>query len=125
VLWRDCAIHTMFGIGTGHGEKPFRESRMDNQQGKPGSLPDKPSFFGWPESFFLWARLGSRFWGGVLFGIGLGFFVASWLMELEMMKTVWTGFIAIVLIGLGLGMAVRTARREWLAEKVRPQGRDS
>ncbi len=98
---------------------------MDNQQGKPGSLPDKPSFFGRPESFHMWARMGFRFWGGVLFGIGLGLFVASWLMELEVMKTVWTGFSPIVLIGLGLGMAVRAARREWLAEKGRPQGRDS
>ena len=98
---------------------------MDNQQGKPGSSPDKPSFFGLPESFHLWARVGSRFWGGVLSGIGLGLFVASWLMELEVMKTVWTGFIAIVLIGLGLGIAWQAARREWLAEKGRPQGRDS
>jgi hypothetical protein len=95
------------------------ESRMDHLHEKPAARPDKPSFFGRPESFHWWARTGPKFWGGLLAGVGLGLFVASWLTELGVMKTVWTGFIAIVLIGIGQGVALRVARREWLAEKGR------
>jgi hypothetical protein len=39
---------------------------MDSQQEKPTPPPDRPSFFGLPASFHLWARVGATFWGGVL-----------------------------------------------------------
>jgi hypothetical protein len=92
---------------------------MDTQQEKLGlpPNPDRPSFFGLPTSFFLWARVGPRFWGGLLAGLGLGLFVASWLEELGFWKTPWVGFIAIVLVGFGLGSAVTSARRSLEREK--------
>jgi hypothetical protein len=84
---------------------------MDSKQ-EPQSLPaDRPSFFGMPPNFFLWARVGARFWGGLLAGIGIGLFVAKSLEELGVLKLVWVGFIAIVLVGDGLGIAIRAVRR--------------
>jgi hypothetical protein len=92
---------------------------MDHPHETTASLPDKPSFFGRPESFHWWGRLGPKYLGGLLAGIGLGLFVASWLMDLGVMNTAWTGFAAIVLIGGGQGFALQAARREWRAERGR------
>jgi hypothetical protein len=65
--------------------------------------------------------MGQRFWGGVLFGIGLGLFVAKFLQELELWKYALVGFIAIALIGGGLGIAVQAARRTLQREKNQPK----
>ena len=94
---------------------------MDSQQEKPTAPPDRPSFFGLPTSFHLWARVGAPFWGGVLAGLGIGLFVAKFLEELEVFRTVWVGFIAIALVGIGLGIAVQTVRRSSQPDKGKPQ----
>jgi hypothetical protein len=97
------------------------ESIMDSQQEESSRLVDRPTFFGLPPNFFLWARLGPTFWGGVLFGVGLGLFIAAWLAELGLQKSVWLGFLAIVMVGGGLGIAVRAARRSLQQEKDQPK----
>jgi len=94
---------------------------MDSQQENLNPPPERPSFFGLPASFFLWARLGGTFWGGVLAGLGLGLFVAKFLEDLEVFRTVWVGFIAIALVGIGLGIAVQTVRRSSQPDKGKPQ----
>jgi hypothetical protein len=94
---------------------------MDNQLDKAALPPVRPSFFGPPANWHLWSRMGQRFWGGVLFGIGLGLFVAKFLQELELWKYALVGFIAIALIGGGLGIAVQAARRTLQREKNQPK----
>jgi hypothetical protein len=94
---------------------------MDSQQENLSPPPDQPSFFGLPASFHLWARVGAPFWGGLLFGVGLGLFVAKSLEELEVFRTVWVGFIAIVLVGIGLGIAFRAVRRSSQPDKGKPR----
>ena len=94
---------------------------MDSQPEKPNLPPERPSFFGLPASWHLWTRVGQTFWGGLLGGLGLGLFVAKFLEELEVFKTVWVGFLAIVLVGGGMGIAMRAARRNLQREKDQPK----
>ena len=94
---------------------------MDSQQEKPSLPPDRPSFFGRPASFHLWSRVGQTFWGGLLGGLGLGLFVAKFLQELEIRQTAWVGFIAIALVGGGLGIALSAVRRNLHQEKDQPK----
>ena len=94
---------------------------MDNQQDKSAPPPDRPSFFGIPPSFLLWARMGATFWGGLLAGLGIGLFVAKFLLDLEVFRTVWVGFIAIALVGIGMGIAVQAVRRSSRPYKDKPQ----
>jgi high-affinity Fe2+/Pb2+ permease len=94
---------------------------MDSQQENLSPPADRPSFFSLPPNFFLWARLGPTFWGGVLFGVGLGLFIAAWLAELGLQKSVWLGFLAIIMVGGGLGVAIRAARRNLQWEKDQPK----
>ena len=84
---------------------------MDSEQEKLTPLPDRPSFLGLPAGFYLWARVGATFWGGVLAGLGFGLFLAKILEDLEVFRTVWVGLIAIVLVGLGPGIALQAVRR--------------
>ena len=92
---------------------------MDSQQEKPGLPPGphRPSFFGLPTSFRLWARVGPRFWGGVVAGLGLGLFAAAFLEELGFWRTAWVGFIAIVLVAIGPAIALASVRRSLEREK--------
>ena len=64
--------------------------------------------------------MGQTFWGGMLFGLGLGLFVAKFLQELELWKFALVGFIAIVLVGGGLGVAMQAVRGSLQAEKDQP-----
>ena len=84
---------------------------MNSQQVEPSHPSDRPSFLGLPDSVRVWSQMGPSFWGGVLFGIGLGLFAAKFLQELEIWRFALVGFIAIVLVGSGLGIAMRAARR--------------
>jgi predicted lipid-binding transport protein (Tim44 family) len=92
---------------------------MESQPEKPRLPPDpdRPSFFGLPTSCRLLARLGARFWGGLLAGLGLGLFAASFLEELGFWRTAWVGFIAVVLAGIGQGIAIASVRRSLETEK--------
>ena len=93
---------------------------MDSQQEKPDPPPDRPSFFGLPASWHLWARVGPTFWGGLLAGLGLGLLVARVLEELEVRKTVWVGVLGIVLVAIGQVIALR-AVRNWQPDRDKPQ----
>jgi hypothetical protein len=97
------------------------ESIMDSQQEKTSRPPDRPSFLSLPANFFLWARVGARFWGGLLAGLGLGLFAAKFLDDLEVFRTVWVGFIAIVFVGAGLGIALQAVRRSSKPDDGKPQ----
>jgi hypothetical protein len=57
----------------------------------------------------------------VLFGVGLGLFIAAWLAELGLQNSVWLGFTAIIMVGAGLGIAIRAVRRGLQQEKVQPK----
>ena len=94
---------------------------MDSQQENLNPPPERPSFFGLPASFHLWARVGATFWGGLLAGLGIGLFVARILEELEVQRTVWLGLIAIVLVAIGPAIALRAVRRSSQPDKGKPQ----
>ena len=94
---------------------------MASQHENASPQPKPPSFFGVPESVHLWARVGARFWGGLLAGVGLGLFAAKFLEDGALFKNVWVGFIAIVLVGGGLGIAMQAARRSLKPDQVEPQ----
>lgn len=84
---------------------------MENPQDKPQLSSASASFFGLPASWHLWARVGPTFWGGLLAGLGLGLFAAKFLDDLHVWKSVWVGFVAIILVGIGPGIAIRAVRR--------------
>jgi hypothetical protein len=65
--------------------------------------------------------VGAPFWGGVLAGLGIGLFVAKFLEELEVFRMVWVGFIAIALVGIGMGIAVQTVRRSSQPDQGKPR----
>jgi hypothetical protein len=94
---------------------------MDSQQENLNHPPDRPSFFGLPASFHLWARVGATFWGGLLAGLGIGLFVARILEELEVQRTVWLGLIAIVLVAIGPAIALQAVRRSSQPDKGKPR----
>jgi hypothetical protein len=94
---------------------------MNSQQEKPTLQPDRPSFFGLPAGWHLWARLGARFWGGVLAGLGIGILVVRILAELEIPTTGWLRGIAILLGIIGPIIALQSVRRSLQSEKDQAQ----
>ena len=94
---------------------------MNSQQEKPEVLPHRPSFFGVPAGLNLWSRLGARFWGGVLAGLGLGLLVEKILAELEIPTVGWLRFVAIVLLSIGPIIALASVRCSLQSEKDQPQ----
>ena len=97
---------------------------MDSQEEKTNPPSDRPSFFGLPASWRVWSQVGGQFWGGVLFGVGIGFLVAAVLVQLELMtlqRTIWVGIIGILLCPIGQTIALRAVRRSWQPDKDKPQ----
>ncbi len=94
---------------------------MNSQQEKTNPRPNRPSFFGLPASLILWSRLGARFWGGVLGGLGLGLLVAKILAELEIPTVGWLRFMAVLWLALGPISALESVRRSLQSEKDQPQ----
>jgi hypothetical protein len=74
---------------------------MENQ-----SNPSR--FFGLPSSWRIWARMGRRFWAGVLMGIGLGLLLSAVLVEQKLMTAnskAWVSVAGIILTFLGQSIA--------------------
>jgi hypothetical protein len=94
---------------------------MNSQQEKPELLPNRPSFFGLPASWYLWSRVGARFWGGVLAGLGVGILLAKSLAELEIPTAGWLRGTAILMGIIGPLIALESVRRSLQAEKDQPQ----
>lgn len=93
---------------------------MDNPSAET-TPSDRPSFFGLPPHWRALGRIGGRYWGGLLAGLGLGLLVARALAELEVPLTAWIGLAAIVLVGIGQVIAFRSVRRDQPADD--PHGR--
>jgi hypothetical protein len=96
---------------------------MAAQQEKSNPQSDRPSFFGMPASWRVWSQLGTKFWSGVLVGVGIGLLLGAGFVELEMMtlhRKAWVSLTGIVLAGIGQAIAWRSARRQQL-EKNKPQ----
>lgn len=55
---------------------------MASQQEKAGTSSQRPSFFGLPAGLRFLSRVGGQFWGGALFGGGLGLLLGYVLVEL-------------------------------------------
>jgi hypothetical protein len=72
------------------------------------------SFFGVPPGVRLWAQVGPRFWGGMLIGVGFGFFLGANLIK-EGVISSWPGTrivgITLVLMWIGMWIALRSVRR--------------
>jgi len=87
---------------------------MDLRQETPDSRPARPSFFGLPASWRLWSQVGTRFWAGVLVGLGIGLLVGAALVELELMtlqRKAWVSVTGIALAVFGLAMVWQAVRR--------------
>jgi hypothetical protein len=91
---------------------------MDNQH-QPGDLASRPSFsgkiFAQPPAWRLIPQAGSRFWAGVLAGVGLGLMVAVILVDQEILTAhskSWTMLPAMILFLVGQERLRVVVRRE-------------
>ena len=87
---------------------------MNPPQEKLNSPLHKASFFGPPASWRVWSQVGTRFWAGVLIGVGLGLLFGAVLVELELMtleKKAWVSASGILLVGIGQMITWRSVRR--------------
>jgi hypothetical protein len=91
---------------------------MSSPQEKPGAESERPKFLAVPEHMRIWSQIGPRFWGGVVAGIGFGYFVALILAEVEslpILRSRVVGVLFLLLIPIGVAVARRTvahSRRE-------------
>jgi protein-S-isoprenylcysteine O-methyltransferase Ste14 len=68
--------------------------------------------------------MGSKFWAGVLVGVGIGLLVAAVLVEQELMtlqRKAWVSVTGIVLAVIGQTIAWRVVRRSQQRDKNKPQ----
>jgi hypothetical protein len=98
---------------------------MAAQQEKSNPMSDRPSFFGLPASRGVWSQLGTKFWSGVLVGVGIGLLLGAVFVELELLtlqRKAWVSVIGSVSAGIGQVIALRSVRRSRQLEKDKPQG---
>jgi hypothetical protein len=88
---------------------------MDSQQQASRPPSDRPSFFGIPPQMRVWRHLGAHFWGGAMFGMGIGLLLAAALVELELLTLqhkAWVSVTGILLALTGQGIAWRAGSRD-------------
>jgi hypothetical protein len=87
---------------------------MNNQQENTSPASERPSFFGLPPRMRYMSR--ALFWGGVLFGAGLGVFLAAILVALEAIRLDrnrwdhWVSVLVLAFILIGQAIAQRAVR---------------
>jgi len=96
---------------------------MSAQQERPNPMSGRPSFFGLPAGSRVWSQLGTKFWSGVLVGVGIGLLLGAAFVELELMtlqRKAWVSVTGIALAGVGQVIAWRSVRRSQQMEKDKP-----
>jgi hypothetical protein len=89
-------------------------SPMNNQQENASPAPERPSFFGVPPRLRYMSH--ALFWGGVLFGAGLGVFLAAILSGFEVIKLEpnqwnhWFSVLVLAFVLIGQALAQRAVR---------------
>ena len=87
---------------------------MDNQQENASPAPERPSFFSMPTRLHFMSR--GLFWGGVLYGAGLGVLLAAILVALEVIGPTrdrwdhWASVLVIAFMLIGQAVAQRAVR---------------
>src|SRR5262245_10782066 len=87
---------------------------MNNQQESTSPAPERPSFFGLPPNLRYMSY--GLFWGGTLFGMGLGVFLAAILVGFEVIKLEpnrwnhWFSVLVLAFVLIGQALAQRAVR---------------
>ena len=87
---------------------------MNNQQENASPAPERPSFFGLPPNLRYMSH--ALFWGGVLFGVGLGILLAAVLVALEVIRPDrnrwdhWVSVLVLAFVLIGQAIAQRAVR---------------
>lgn len=87
---------------------------MNNHQENAGPAPERPSFFGLPPRLRYMSR--ALFWGGVLFGAGLGVFLCAVLVAQEAIRLDrsrwdhWVSVLVLAFVLIGQFIAQRSVR---------------
>jgi hypothetical protein len=87
---------------------------MHNEQESASPAPERPSFFGLPLHLRYMSR--ALFWGGVLFGAGLGVLLTAVLVALEVVKPErnrwdhWVSVMVLAFVLVGQSIAQRAVR---------------
>jgi hypothetical protein len=87
---------------------------MNNQQESAGPPPERVSFFGLPPALRYMSR--TLFWGGVLFGAGLGICLTAVLVALEVLRPTrdrwdhWVSVLVLACVLIGQTVAQRAVR---------------
>jgi hypothetical protein len=96
---------------------------MDNQQQASRPPSDRPSFFEIPPQMGFWRHLGAHFWGGALFGMGIGLLLAAVLVEQELLTLqhkAWVSVTGILLALTGQGIVRRAVSRDRQLKEDKP-----
>ncbi len=86
---------------------------MDNQLPTTDDQTKRRGFFDRPASFDFWMKVGGRFWGGLLIGLGFGLFTGAMLVKDELVplnSSLWV-IAWLVLYFIGLVITQRAVRR--------------
>jgi hypothetical protein len=87
---------------------------MNDQQENASPASERPSFFGLPPNLRYMSR--ALFWGGVLFGAGLGMLLAAILVALEAIRPErnrwdhWVSVLVLAFVLIGQIIAQRAVR---------------
>jgi hypothetical protein len=96
---------------------------MDNQQQASHPVSDRPSFFGLPRQMRV-RHLTAQFWGGVLFGLGIGLLTGAALVELELLALqhkAWVSLTGILVAGIGQWITWRAVEQDRKSKEDKPE----